>query len=856
MTTDTDSGTQSRRSGGVDLNTQGDLHLAGDMIGGNKNESAGGHIVHAATGATVIVNERPQDDFIEDKSQQEAELDSLHRQLAAARENLHMIEEREAEFVVLTDIPLQLIKEERRLRSRIVKLEKSIADLTAQIALLTPHQLESPPAIFFGRKDDLASLTAAYSAGKRLFGLFGMAGAGKTALALKFAEQIKADYPEAQILLNLSGASRHPLRAVEVMEYVLHCMFPGLRVPENQHALATAYRSLLSTKRILLLLDNARDAAQVKPLISPGDHCLIITSRSGFDLGGLFSQDVDVLSPPDACSLLQEIAPRINDKQAHRIARLCGYLPLALGPVASQLKMRRALMVEDCIQSLNDKRLLLKTLHSYADLSCELSVDTALEASYDSLNADLQAKWRMLAVFPNEFNTAEASAIWDCSPNDAHSRLGDLTLYSLIEFNEQSGLWRAHDLVRIFIEQKLAPDDRKNIVGNIVKSLKQASMLQHEWALLFGQRLCDPDWRLKEIRPTVLKILWNLVDGAVGPEERLAAALQLLNLHWWSDGVNAISNERMLAFLELVATAADTSVQRYWLIECISLKMTARLHARQRAQLFIHRAALQAQLYEFLDEAGRASSNGRQLNAETKQDYAKAERLIRRLIESEEAHPEDHRFLARICMGKANLALLGAETMSDAKSVSMLQRAIDLYLAAQQAARAYGQDLTLVVEILEELCNAYALLQKWPEAQKQFSKASNLLATKLNKTLDARAYAELYFLVQNSGAEMYSAHAKVRTTPLKSKSDYETACQLTRAAIDQVKKNVGESEDLAIAYFSLGEYLQAIYDLPLPRNPKILGEARKYWRQARDIAHRRGLWSIEHMADKLLKPPA
>jgi hypothetical protein len=119
----------SSRSGGVDIHS-GQTHVGGDVTGRDKIVSAGGHIIHAGAGATVIIGSEhsnvPRRSQAAQRDGDEREVESLRRQLLELRENLRLIEERQTEFVLGTDVPLQLIKEERRLRDRIVELEQQL----------------------------------------------------------------------------------------------------------------------------------------------------------------------------------------------------------------------------------------------------------------------------------------------------------------------------------------------------------------------------------------------------------------------------------------------------------------------------------------------------------------------------------------------------------------------------------------------------------------------------------------------------------------------------------------------------------------------------------------------------------
>src|ERR1039458_10037664 len=171
------------------------------------------------------------------------------------------------------------------------------------------HQLPPPPADFTGRTTELAELRAAIEkGGVHISGLQGQGGVGKTALALKLAAELAPKFPDAQIYLDLKGVSEKPLTAAEAMSHVLRTFHPEAKLPEKEDDLCAHFRSVLHNKRVLLLMDNAKDAAQVKSLIPPAGCTLLVTSRYRFTLPGLHQKNLDTLPPEDAKKLLLSIS--------------------------------------------------------------------------------------------------------------------------------------------------------------------------------------------------------------------------------------------------------------------------------------------------------------------------------------------------------------------------------------------------------------------------------------------------------------------------------------------------------------------------------------------------------------------
>jgi len=309
------------------------------------------------------------------------------------------------------------------------------------------HQLPPPPSDFTGRTGELAELMkAVQEGGATISGTLGMSGVGKTALALKLAEQLTPRYPDAQFYLDLKGVSSQPLAPKEVMEYVIRAYRPEIKLPENEAEVSGLYRSVLHNQQAILLMDNAKDAQQVQPLIPPASCLLLITSRQRFTLPGFVAKDLDVLPPADARALLLRIAPRLaqdREDYAGALAKLCGYLPLALRTVGSALTARIDLRPADYVRKLADARERLKLTE----------IEASLTLSYELLAAETQKRFCALAVFPDTFNLAAAAAVWKVETHPAEETLGQLLLYSLLEFNPASSRYRLHDLVFRYISK-------------------------------------------------------------------------------------------------------------------------------------------------------------------------------------------------------------------------------------------------------------------------------------------------------------------------------------------------------------------------------------------------------------------
>jgi tetratricopeptide (TPR) repeat protein len=371
-------------------------------------------------------------------------------------------------------------------RDKIINIHSPSSSAAA--TLTQAHEIPPPPADFKGREDELRELlTAIEVGGVTISGLQGMGGIGKTVLALKLVELLKPRYPDAQFFLDLKGASTQPLTVAEALAHVVRAYHPTAKLPDSESELRGLYLSVLDGQRALLLMDNAANAEQLEPLIPPVGCLLLVTSRQHFTVPGLAAKNLDTLSAAEARDLLLTIAPRI-ETMADEIAALCGHLPLALRLAAAAIVKYRNLSPVDYVRRLRDRQERLQL------------IDASLSLSYELLSEELRERWRWLAVFPDTFAGYSAAAVWEVEIDQAKYMLGELMASSLVEWNEASGRYRLHDLVRFFTDAKLSVEERavgQKLFATHYKDVLAAAKelyIKGGGSLLHGLTLFDLEW--------------------------------------------------------------------------------------------------------------------------------------------------------------------------------------------------------------------------------------------------------------------------------------------------------------------------------------------------------------------------
>ncbi|MFI9818850.1 AfsR/SARP family transcriptional regulator [Saccharothrix variisporea] len=298
--------------------------------------------------------------------------------------------------------------------------------------------------------------------------LSGLPGVGKTALATHIGHRLRKRFPDGLLYMNLRGyAQTEPVTPTRVLARFLRSLglSPDL-VPLDVDEQAAVYRSLLADKQVLVVLDNANAAEQVRPLLPADPGCaVLVTSRdplSGLAVReGAIRFDLDVLSPPDAYALLVSLlGPGLaaEGEVLDELSALCGYLPLALRIAAANLTARvPSTSVREYVDRLRDGNRLAALAVENDE---QTGVRAAFDLSYESLRPAAARLFRMTALVPGpDFTPHAAAALVGTDPGRARELLGVLVTAALVQ-EAGPDRYQLHDLVRDYARQRgLAEDD-------------------------------------------------------------------------------------------------------------------------------------------------------------------------------------------------------------------------------------------------------------------------------------------------------------------------------------------------------------------------------------------------------------
>ncbi|MEU9531441.1 BTAD domain-containing putative transcriptional regulator [Streptomyces sp. NPDC048213] len=370
-----------------------------------------------------------------------------------------------------------------RLQQRILRADEELARPAAEpaspAAPVRPAQLPATVPDFTGRDAFVRELGdrlgTAEGSVMAVSALAGIGGVGKTTLAVHVAHQARRHFPDGQLYVDLMGAGARAAEPETVLGAFLRALGTAdSAIPDTLDERAALYRSTLDGRRVLVLLDNAHDAAQIRPLLPGTEGCAaLVTSRVRMvDLAGAHLVDLDVMSPEEALRLFTRIVgeERITAEReaALDVVAACGFLPLAIRIAASRLASRRTWTVSVLAAKLADERRRLDELQAG-----DLAVKATFELGYGQLEPPQARAFRLLGLADGpDISLAAAAALLDLDPHTAEDLLEALVDTSLVE-SAAPGRYRYHDLVRLYARScaerdEQAPGEREEALSRLL----------------------------------------------------------------------------------------------------------------------------------------------------------------------------------------------------------------------------------------------------------------------------------------------------------------------------------------------------------------------------------------------------
>ncbi|WP_248966039.1 AfsR/SARP family transcriptional regulator [Sphaerisporangium perillae] len=294
----------------------------------------------------------------------------------------------------------------------------------------------------------------------------GKGGVGKSALAVKVAHQVIEAYPDGQLYADLRGGSGSPVPPADVLGRFLRALgVPPTAVPDTPDEIVDAYRSILTGRRVLILLDDAGSEQQVRPLVPGSPTCAVVitTRRRLAGLAGANHTNLDVLEPDTALELLARVVggERVDAQRdaAQRIALLCGNLPLALRTAGARLVARPHWSLHTLATRLDDERRRLDEL-----TAGDVEVRASVALSYEGLDEQAKKAFRALGLLGvPDFASWVVAALLGVSEPVGEEVLERLIDAQLVDFASvdaaQQERYRVHDLLRVYGAERAESED-------------------------------------------------------------------------------------------------------------------------------------------------------------------------------------------------------------------------------------------------------------------------------------------------------------------------------------------------------------------------------------------------------------
>ncbi|MGW7573351.1 BTAD domain-containing putative transcriptional regulator [Streptomyces sp. NPDC054765] len=391
-----------------------------------------------------------------------------------------------------------------------------------------PAQLPADIADFTGREETIRPLRTdltADGAGMPLALVSGMGGVGKSALAVHVAHAVRDHFPDGQLYADLRGAGDSPADPAQILAgFLVSLGIAEAAIPEGITERSALLRSRLADLRVLMLLDDARDSAQIRPLLPGSSSCaVLVTSRAWLTkIPPSLLVKLEPWPSDEAVALLTRI---VGDQRvaaepsaARQIAKACGFLPLAVRTAASRLASRPAWRLSQLAGRLASERYRLAALEAG-----DLAVEASFRLSYEQLDEQSARAFRLLALPDGpDVSSAAAAALLQVPEHDAERLAETLTDLGLLSC-PHPGRYRYHDLLRLFAG-KLADE----IDGPAAQHAALERLLRHYLAAVTGlYRVIRPGYPFPDlVSPGVPeRVFTDPLDGIDWVQAEIAAVL-------------------------------------------------------------------------------------------------------------------------------------------------------------------------------------------------------------------------------------------------------------------------------------------------------------------------------------------
>ncbi|MEU1513338.1 BTAD domain-containing putative transcriptional regulator [Streptomyces sp. NPDC005811] len=677
-----------------------------------------------------------------------------------------------------------------------------------------PAQLPAEPAHFVGREDEVDGLlrqlvpggrTAPVSPTMIISAIGGMAGVGKTTLAIHLAYRVADRYPDGQLYVNLrgfdlNGSAMTPAEAIR--GFLENLGVPPQQIPDGLDAQAALYRSFLADRRMLVLLDNARDAEQVRPLLPGSAGCLVlITSRNQLSslvaAHGAHPLQLDVMSAGSAReSLVRRLgADRVEaePEAVETIIALCGRLPLALSVITARALMNPLLPLAATAEQLLEAK---GSLDAFEGTDPLTDIRAVFGWSYRTLSAGTARLFRLLSLHPGAtFDIASAAALGGLTARGTRPLLAELVRAHLVG-EEARGRHRLHDLLRAYAREATESYDTAEDRDAARERLLRHCLRTAHAAVL----LLDPAHQ------------FTLPDG-MGPAPAAEPADVAAAVRWFQE-------ERLTLTAVVRQAVEDGRTREAWrlarLLDCVYEKVG---HWHEWADLQV--TGLEA-----------ARRSGEPLGvAHAHAGLGRAHSMLRRYASAEEHLDRARALFASLgdTVGEAHtLRLLGwlmTRTERDVLAIEHTRRSLDLYRAAGH--------LSAEAESFNALAWYQASLGAYEEAVP--SAVRSLLLYRRIPTDGgsghARAWDTLAFAHHHLGALR------------RARRCYERAIRLLRASGDRYNEagslsRLGDTLAEAGASEEARECWRLAFDILTEMDPDWAAEIREKLSRVRDTAIR------------------